>query len=84
MHEETGASLHVVLDAYTVSVLGRTSRSKGGARGSLVLGVWQDKASIQVSDKDGRRTQLRPDGLLAYDSRGDLAYQTPGATASTR
>lgn len=83
MSEKTGASLHVVLDAYTVSVLGRTSPGRGD-RGALVLGVWQDKASIQVSDKEGHRAQLRSDGMLAYDPAGAIAYQTPGTSHSIR
>src|SRR5262245_38524390 len=57
MRERTGASLHIVLDAYTLSILGKTSPTAKGNRGALVLGVWQDSASIQTSDKTGRRTQ---------------------------
>jgi hypothetical protein len=80
MAEETGAYIHIGLDAYTVTVLARTTPSKRGDRGTLLLGVSQDRASIQVSDKEGRRTQLRPDGMAAYDSQGAVRYQTPGST----
>lgn len=71
MVEKTGASLDIGVAPYTVSVLGRTSRARAD-RGALVLGVWQETASIQVSDRDGRRTQVRSDGLRSYEVEGTV------------
>jgi hypothetical protein len=82
MVEETGASLHVALDAHTVSILGRATRGKGGGnRGRLVLGAWSDGASVNVVDKDGRGTHLGGSGLTVYDAKRAVIYGTPGATA---
>jgi hypothetical protein len=78
LKERTGASLFVSLQEYSLSILGRTSSTPKN-HGALVLGVWQDKPSVQVRDKDGRRTQLRPDGMLVYDAQRAIAYQTPGS-----
>jgi hypothetical protein len=84
MSEESGASLHVALDAYTVSILGRATRGKGAKAAALVLGAWSDGASVSVSDKEGRGTHLGPDGLLIYDSTRAVVYKTPGTTAPAR
>ncbi len=84
MRQESGASLDVAVDAYTVSILGRASRAKGSGLGRLVLGAWREGASVSVSDKQGRGTHVRPDGLLVFDSSHAVSYKTPGATVPTR
>ena len=84
MRERTGASLNLGLDAYTVSILGKTSATPPGNAGKLVLGIWQDSASVLVRDKTGRDTQMRPDGVLVRDPSREVAFHTPGADPSQR
>jgi hypothetical protein len=84
MRQQTGASLDVVLDAYTVSILGRANRAAPTTRTRLVLGAWSDGASLSVSDEEGRGTHVRPDGLLIYDSTRAVVYKTPGTTPPGR
>jgi hypothetical protein len=84
MREETGASLHVVLDAYTVSILARATRDDKTNRGRLVLGAWRDGGSLNVTDKEGRRTLVRGEGLTVSDSSRAAVYNTPGAGTSDR
>ncbi len=85
MVEETGASLHVGLDARTVSILARATRGKGEAdRGRLVLGAWSDGGAVSLSDKEGRTTALGGKGLTVFDSKRTVVYGTPGTTTTGR
>jgi hypothetical protein len=85
MVEESGASLHLTLDANTVSILGRATRGRGDAnRGRLVIGAWSDGAALTVTDKDGGAAHISGHGLTVYDSQKAVVYSTPGATAPQR
>jgi len=84
MSEQNGASLQANVDAYTVTILGRSGLATGAKQATLALGAGSNGASLAVSDKEGRITQLRPDGLLIQDSTRALAYKTPGTTGPAR
>jgi hypothetical protein len=84
MREEHGAKLDISLDAYTISILARATDDRTSDRGKLALGAWMDGAALNVTDKAGRRAQLRGDGLFAFDAGRAVVYQAPGTSAARR
>ena len=62
MSEESGASLHVALDAYTVSILGSRYSCQGCQGSSACSRRIVERHQCSVSDKKGRGTPLVPTG----------------------